>query len=578
MPRYGNYEYERVGSGVKITGYNGYGLANIPAMMDGLPVREIGGGFIGAFQNCEFLRSVTIPNSVTSVGNRAFLNCSSLTSITIPHSVTHIGSSAFSGCSSLTNIIIPDSVTEIGNSAFYGCKSLKSIKIPDSITEVVNLTFCDCTLLESVSLSDSITYIGVGAFQNCTSLTSIVIPDSVTEFGGGKITSKPFLNCSCLRDIYLPESLRHTPSVIAAVEEARNQSNCRIHYYNLPTVFFNKINHLKELSGISSEYIAWVEEIKSFIESKKYNRDMKNFIAKILNNIETVHKIQQELLKKSSSEVCPYEFIRDIARLKNLPNITSELSALLNQLNILIKENYVTELNDSVEKILDNIWTLQRKMLEITPRINLIALVNTVSDKKITNALLFFHDFDNGISKIESGIKTDLEALAAEKNAIQNRRNAPQIELENRIKADIETLIFPNSAKQNQTGTTSDFKYTRIKLEIQIDKYVGHDAFVAIPEHIEGLPVTTIGYKAFDNPDLRKVVIPASVNTIVYGGFVSKQSLHVLFNSDYITLTPQSFIAPEVIFYFTNVSIAQNLYYITKKNNKYRINYSANSF
>ena len=71
--------------------------------------------------------SITIPNSVTSIGDRAFRGCSSLTNITIPSSVTSIGEFAFSGCSSLTSITIPDSVTSIGWGAFYDCSSLKTI-------------------------------------------------------------------------------------------------------------------------------------------------------------------------------------------------------------------------------------------------------------------------------------------------------------------------------------------------------------------------------------------------------------------------------------------------------------------
>ena len=74
-----------------------------------------------AFANCSGLTSITIPNSVTSIGNSAFSFCSGLTSITIPNSVTSIGNEAFSGCRSLTSITIPNSVTSIGEAAFHVC-------------------------------------------------------------------------------------------------------------------------------------------------------------------------------------------------------------------------------------------------------------------------------------------------------------------------------------------------------------------------------------------------------------------------------------------------------------------------
>ncbi|MCM1131559.1 MAG: leucine-rich repeat domain-containing protein [Anaeroplasma bactoclasticum] len=80
-----------------------------------------------AFKGCSDLTSITIPESVTSIGESAFSYCSSLTSITIPESVTSIGKSAFFYCSSLTSITIPESVTSIGESAFSSCEKLTNI-------------------------------------------------------------------------------------------------------------------------------------------------------------------------------------------------------------------------------------------------------------------------------------------------------------------------------------------------------------------------------------------------------------------------------------------------------------------
>ena len=90
------------------------------------------GGYInfinsGLFGGKNRLKSITIPNSVTSIGELAFSHCNSLTSITIPNSVTSIGEFSFTDCSSLTSITIPNSVTSIGNYAFYDCSSLASI-------------------------------------------------------------------------------------------------------------------------------------------------------------------------------------------------------------------------------------------------------------------------------------------------------------------------------------------------------------------------------------------------------------------------------------------------------------------
>ena len=86
-------------------------------------------------------QNTTIPNSVTSIGGYAFEDCSSLTSVTIPNSVTSIGYGAFSGCSSLTSVTIPNSVTSIGEWAFSGCSSLTSVTIPNSMTRIGNAAF-----------------------------------------------------------------------------------------------------------------------------------------------------------------------------------------------------------------------------------------------------------------------------------------------------------------------------------------------------------------------------------------------------------------------------------------------------
>ena len=84
-----------------------------------------------AFYQCSALQSVTIPDSVTSIGHNAFQSCSTLQSVTIPDSVTSIGNYAFESCSVLQSVTIGDSVTSIGGTAFRNCRALQSVTIGD---------------------------------------------------------------------------------------------------------------------------------------------------------------------------------------------------------------------------------------------------------------------------------------------------------------------------------------------------------------------------------------------------------------------------------------------------------------
>ncbi len=159
------------------------------------------------YGDSEYTGSVTIPAtvtyndvtySVTSIGGGAFQVpwYSGLTSVTIPNSVTSIGEYAFEGCSGLTSMTIPNSVTSIGNGAFSGCFGLTELTIPNSVTSIGEGTFSGCTSLTSLTIPNSVTSIGKGAFENCSGLTSVKIPNSVTSIG-----EYAFEGCSGLTEV-----------------------------------------------------------------------------------------------------------------------------------------------------------------------------------------------------------------------------------------------------------------------------------------------------------------------------------------------------------------------------------------
>ena len=120
-----------------------------------------------------YIKYVTLPDGLTSIGNWAFCNCESLTSITIPNSVTSIGNRAFSSCKGLTSLTIPNSVTSIGNTAFQSCSGLTSLTIPNSVTSIGDKAFAYCSGLTSVTLGKNLTSIGSSAFSSCYKIREV---------------------------------------------------------------------------------------------------------------------------------------------------------------------------------------------------------------------------------------------------------------------------------------------------------------------------------------------------------------------------------------------------------------------
>jgi tetratricopeptide (TPR) repeat protein len=165
-----------------------------------------------SFKKCKSLTSVTIPDSVTTIGEGAFYKCKSLTSVTIPKGITNIGESVFAGCKSLSSVILPASVTSIGTSAFASCKSLPGITIPNGVTNIGNGAFWSCRSLSNITIPDSVTNIGRDAFVGCNSLESIIIPNSVTTIG-----DSAFSNCRSLKSVTLPENIKEMGNGVFAL-------------------------------------------------------------------------------------------------------------------------------------------------------------------------------------------------------------------------------------------------------------------------------------------------------------------------------------------------------------------------
>lgn len=136
--------------------------------------------------------NIVIPEGVTDLGFWLYGH-SAVKSVTVPQSMTHINERAFQNCTALRIAIIPDGTESIGDFAFADCTSLVSAELPETVTRIGNSAFMDCKTLTAFTVPESVTCIGENAFQNCDSLMSLTIPPSVTEIGGDA-----FLNCDHL--------------------------------------------------------------------------------------------------------------------------------------------------------------------------------------------------------------------------------------------------------------------------------------------------------------------------------------------------------------------------------------------
>ena len=154
-----------------------------------------------AFMDCDGLESLTIKGAIKSMGFEAFARCEHLKTLSLGEKIQTIGDYAFYDCSDLENVTIPQSVTSIGQSAFDRC-GLHTLTIEGPIESMGDSAFYECTKLETISFGEKIKTIGKQAFQGCSSLTKVTIPDSVTSIG-----QSAFINCTSLTTLSLGKNI-----------------------------------------------------------------------------------------------------------------------------------------------------------------------------------------------------------------------------------------------------------------------------------------------------------------------------------------------------------------------------------
>ena len=194
LPPYG-FAYSISNNEVTITALDMLtkGDITIPDTINGYPVTSIDED---AFYDCVYITSITIPASVKSIGKDAFYNCRNLKSVYITDMVSwcnidfkkttsnplFCAKNLYLNGIHISNLTIPNSVTSIGNYAFYNCTGLTSITIPDSVTSIGSSAFCNCTNLTNITIPDSVISIGSSAFYNSSSLKNVYYNGSKSQW------------------------------------------------------------------------------------------------------------------------------------------------------------------------------------------------------------------------------------------------------------------------------------------------------------------------------------------------------------------------------------------------------------
>lgn len=195
-----------------------------------------------AFNNCRALQTVNLSSSLTSIGREAFADCQAMASIALPSSLQTIEENAFQYCKALTAIVIPNSVTSMGMNVFAECDKLVSVSLSNSLSKISDRCFERCIRLSSVSIPSSVTEIGSGAFNDCSELTDISIPDGVITIKG-----EAFARCSSLTSVILPNSVTSLGWYVFS--ECTNLTSVTLPNLitSLPYRFFYNCNKLTDL-------------------------------------------------------------------------------------------------------------------------------------------------------------------------------------------------------------------------------------------------------------------------------------------------------------------------------------------
>jgi len=465
-----------------------YELNDIKSIYIPESINEIGDF---AFTRCSNLESITGMNGVKKIGNCAFLDCENIISITLTNALKETGYCVFGDCKGLESLALPDSLVDLGAGAFWGCEKLESIRLSRNIKELKSMyddydvndyigTFDGCTNLKEIELPEDIAIIGERTFYGCTNLKEIVLPESIEKIG-----EKAFYECCKLESIAIPKN----------VKEIGDAAFCT-----------TKIQYGLQLGGADCGSLLQeitVDKRNNYycsIDGVLYNKQCNKIIQYPLGREEDELIIPQNVTVIGHSAFC-YLPIRRISFLGEIEEIGDDAFwCCTNLMDINLPESLVRIGRGAFGNTdLDTI-VIPKSVSEIgfsaffATHLDDITILN--SDCKIGDDSSYnYQTIDSGLGYFTGIIYGYYNSTAQE---YAHNYYAKFISIDDKPE-----LIIDNGLKY--------YVYSDHSEVIGVEKITQS---ITVPPEVNGVPVTEIGKKAFDNTYLSSVILPDTITRI----------------------------------------------------------------
>lgn len=446
-----------------------------------------------AFYYADNVTSIIINAKLTAIPNQAFANCEKLTSVTLPETVKSIGEYAFS-YAGIESMVLPDGLESLGSRVFFQCQNLTSVNIPASLKQIPSYCFSYCRALTQLTFGDQVETIEGNAMQNCSALTSVVLPRNLT-----KIADYTFSNCASLETLIIPESVTSIGSSAF--------SGCSKLVVKLPSSL--ETLGATALSGVANETIAIPETITALPNSLfSGNKNLKtveisdnvtsfgNSVFQNCTGLTTITIKTQEGVQTFAEEE-----ISGISFPSNLTSIGGSCFLGCAEITSVVIPEGVTTVGQSLfskcanleEAVLPNsVKTLQSGMFQECKKL-----------KKLT--------LGSAITSIPQNFVRDCNELewvlisGNEENAVAGKMELPE------TVTTIANWTFANCKKLTEVSIPS--KVTRLEM----NTFDGCEALakVTLPDGL-----TSIANYVFRNTALTELEIPASVTSMNYSSDV----------------------------------------------------------